>query len=233
MSGPLKLSSIEPVQVASVTDQVFDALYDRIVELELPPGTRMSEVEVARQMEISRQPVRDAFYRLSQLGFLRVRPQRATTVTPISARAVMEARFVRTAIEIETVRLAAKGMDSAARKTLRELIERQRAAIEAGDKNLFHALDDEFHKTICKIAGAEFAWSMIKDKKAHMDRARYLSLSFGATSALQDHISIMEALESGDEEAAGNHMRIHLSRIVDILDQIRSERGDAMVDNSY
>lgn len=232
MNETLTLDSVESVQPVSVTEQVFGVLYDRIVELELPPGTRLSEVEVARQMDISRQPVRDAFYRLSQLGFLRVRPQRATVVTPISARSVLEARFIRTAIEIETVRHAAQRIDAAGRQSLQDLIVRQRAAIGEGDKVLFHALDDEFHRTICEIAGAEFAWSLIRDKKAHMDRARYLSLSFGAHDAIEDHVLILEALEAGDEDAAASRMRVHLSRIIDILDQIRSERGDAMVDDT-
>lgn len=232
MSDALTLDFVERVPPVSMTDQVFEILYNRIVELDLPPGTRMSEVEVARQMEISRQPVRDAFYRLSQLGFLEVRPQRATVVTPISARAVLEARFIRTAIEMETARQAANRIDEAGRKTLRDLIGLQRAAIKAGDKIRFHALDDEFHKTICEIAGAGFAWAMIRDKKAHMDRARYLSLSFGASSALEDHLSIMEALEANDETVVADRMRVHLSRIVDILDQIKSERGVGMVDDS-
>ena len=140
MARPLNLQALEHIPSISVTDQVFDALYDRIVELDLRPGTRLSEVEVARQMEVSRQPVRDAFYRLSQLGFLLVRPQRPTTVTAISARAVLEARFIRTAIELETVRLATERLDEAGLSTLRGILDRQQEAIEAGHKIKFHAL---------------------------------------------------------------------------------------------
>ncbi|MCQ0986163.1 GntR family transcriptional regulator [Jiella marina] len=232
MARPFNLQALEYVPAVSVTDQVFDALYDRIVELDLRPGTRLSEVEVARQMEVSRQPVRDAFYRLSQLGFLLVRPQRPTTVTAISARAVLEARFMRTAIELETVRLATERLDEAGCSTLREILDRQQAAIEADHKIEFHALDDEFHKALCEIAGAGFVWSMIRDKKAHMDRARFLSLSSGAKNALADHLRIMEALEAGNAEAARERMREHLSRIVDILEQIKIERGEDMIDES-
>lgn len=75
-----------PAARPSVTDQVFDPLHDRIIELDLPPGTRLSEIEVAKQFGVSRQPVRDAFHRLSKLGFLSIRPQRATSVSQISGR---------------------------------------------------------------------------------------------------------------------------------------------------
>lgn len=102
MPRDLQLPLIEAVARPSVTDQIFDEMRRRILSLELPPGTKVSEVEVGKQMGVSRQPVRDAFYRLSQLGFLQIRPQRATTVSLISGEAVMRARFIRTAVEMET-----------------------------------------------------------------------------------------------------------------------------------
>lgn len=68
----------------SATEQVFQSLYAAVVTLKLLPGTKVSEAEVARQMDVSRQPVRDAFFRLSELGFLTIRPQRATLISRIS-----------------------------------------------------------------------------------------------------------------------------------------------------
>ena len=59
---------VETARPPTVSDQVFEALYRQVVTLELPPGTRLSEVEVAQAAGVSRQPVRDAFWRLSQLG---------------------------------------------------------------------------------------------------------------------------------------------------------------------
>ncbi len=104
----LQLQAIETKRAPSVTEQVFEELYQRVISLELPPGAKLSEVEVARHMGVSRQPVRDAFYRLSRLGLLTIRPQRATIVAPISERDVLQARFIRTAIEQETVQVAAR-----------------------------------------------------------------------------------------------------------------------------
>ena len=68
----------------------------------------------------------------------------------------------------------------------------------AGDRERFHALDDEFHRRICALAGHEFAWALIRENKAHMDRVRFLSLSFGAQAALDDHVAILD----GDPGAA-------------------------------
>ncbi len=89
-------------------------------------------------MGISRQPVRDAFWRLSKLGLVLVRPQRATVVTQISTTAVMQARFVRTAIEVETLRLAAGRFGAAEFAALDAILAEQAEAVRADARERFH-----------------------------------------------------------------------------------------------
>ncbi|KTF06834.1 GntR family transcriptional regulator, partial [marine sediment metagenome] len=125
---------------------------------------------------MSRQPVRDAFYRLSQLGFIQIRPQRATTVTPISTEAVMQAYFIRSALEQATMRVAALTLQPSDWDGLERLIDLQEAASREDRRSDFHALDDQFHRDICAAAGKEFVWNLVRDNKGHMDRARFLSL---------------------------------------------------------
>ncbi len=225
MAAQAELRSIEAIRTASITDLVFGELYGRVVSLDLPPGTRLSEVEVARQMGVSRQPVRDAFYRLSQLGFLEIRPQRATLVAPISGQAVLEARFLRTALEVETLRVACDRFDPEDIAALDELLASQRGAIDAGDKARFHALDDALHRTICDRSGLSFAWEVIQLQKAHMDRVRYLSLSFASEQAYSDHVEIVDAIRGRDAARAVAHMRVHLGRIEGLIEQIRTEHA--------
>ncbi len=209
------------VRPRTVTDQVFDLLYERVVNLALEPGARLSEAEVAAQMGISRQPVRDAFYRLSQMGFLLIRPQRATTVAPLSEEAVLQAYFIRRALEEACVREAAARLGPADFEALAQLIERQEAAVAADDRKAFHTLDDDFHREICERTGRGFVWSLVKENKGHMDRARFLSLSFGAAVALAEHRIILEALEARDGAAAAAAVHQHLSRIEGIMARLR------------
>ena len=220
----LEFRAIETKRTPSVTELVFDELYDRVITLDLPPGAKLSEVDVARRMGVSRQPVRDAFYRMSRLGLLTIRPQRATIVAPISERAVLEARFIRTAIELETVQEAAKRLEPRQLQRLHALVDRQEEAVQAGDRMRFHALDDEFHRMICEATDLPFAWTVIREHKAHMDRVRYLSLAFGAQSALDDHKAILAAIEAHDAQTAADAMREHLSRIHSIIATIRKDR---------
>nr|WP_272213809.1 GntR family transcriptional regulator [Marinicella sp. W31]MDC2879761.1 GntR family transcriptional regulator [Marinicella sp. W31] len=220
MVGKLNIGTLEQARQPTVTDLVYDHLYRQIIENELPPGSKLSEVEVARILGVSRQPVRDAFYRLSQQGFLLIRPQRATLVTHISKRAVMQAHFIRSALELATAEAAATCCNREDADILRTNLAEQSAAIRSGNKTGFHALDDGFHKQICALSGHSDAWILIRDHKAHMDRVRYLSLSFGAESALSEHAVILDAIEAHDVDAAVKAMRSHLSQIAKIVERI-------------
>ena len=206
------LRVIAPLDRPSVADQVFDALHEQVLSLDLPPGAKLSEADVARAMGVSRQPVRDAFYRLSKLGFLTIRPQRATTVSPISERAVMQARFIRTALEVETIRVACGALTNTDLAALDGILNQQKQAVDTADKLTFHALDDLLHKEICTRAGLGFAWDIIRENKAHMDRVRFLSLAFASQRAFDDHVMLLDALKARDADQAVRHMRDHLSR---------------------
>lgn len=220
------LPMLEPTIPRSVADQVFDLLYERIINLTLQPGSKLSEADVAAQLGVSRQPVRDAFYRLSQLGFIVIRPQRATLVTHISREATLQAYFIRRALEEAVMRQAAVDLTEDQLDALSALIEAQAAAMTADDKTRLHALDDRFHQDICQYAGLGFVWSLIRDIKGHMDRARYLSLSFNAPRVIEDHREILVALCERDAEKAAIASGRHLSRITSVIETIQSKQPE-------
>lgn len=221
---PAILPTLDDARPPSITDQVYEALYDRVVNLTLPPGARLSEAEVAAQMGVSRQPVRDAFYRLSQMGFVLIRPQRATTVTPISEQAVLQAYFIRCALEESCLRHATQRLSDQHLDALDALIARQDQAVRADDRSLFHALDDQFHHDICHYAGLGFVWALVKENKGHMDRARFLSLSYNGASAVREHRQILLALRQRDSDAVVAAIRHHLGQIEGIIARVRQER---------
>lgn len=224
-------SPLDALRGPSTTELVFEELYRRVVEFDLPPGTKLSEQEVARQMGISRQPVRDAFFRMSQLGLIQIQPQRATTVSLISEEAVLRANFVRTALETEIVEHAVKNLTDLQITELEGIVSRQRAAVAATDRLAFHALDEAFHQELCASAGHPYVWSIIRENKAHMDRVRLLSLGFNAANALADHERILEALRARDRACAVLEMRNHLSRILGLIEQIRAENPSMFAGN--
>lgn len=218
------LSKLEPFERPTVAEQVFDALQRRILTLELAPGTKLSEAEVSAQLGVSRQPVREAFKRLASQGFLLIRPQRSTMVSFISEAAVLKARFVRTALETHTCREACAVLKAEDFEALSKLIDGQEQAIERGDREGFHALDEAFHREICTRSGVGYAWDIIHDCKAHMDRIRLLSLSSESQQhAHAEHVAILKALRAHNAAASAAAMEQHLARITVLIDQIKAE----------
>lgn len=204
------------------SDVVFDELFGQITRLELLPGTKMSETDVAKAFGFSRQPVREAFTRLANLNLLLVRPQRATVVRPFSRRLIANARFLRAAVELEVVRAAALNRDKSADAALKANLRKQADAISAEDVSLFHDLDYQFHKLLCASAGQEFAFEIIAENKAQVDRLCMLALtSKEAMEVLfQDHQSLLRALFSGDAQAADQILRTHLDRLTPTIQAI-------------
>ena len=87
------------VQVSSVQEMVYRTLRDKIVSMELKPGTTISTQEIADSMSVSRTPVREAFIRLQREDLLDVTPQRSTVVSKINMDRVYQERFIREALD--------------------------------------------------------------------------------------------------------------------------------------
>ncbi len=206
---------------SGIAERVFQELHDRILSLDLPPGFRMSEAEIARDLGVSRQPVRDAFSRLSQMGFLDIRPQSGTAIRLISAAAVERGRFVRTALEAEAIRRATECLKPEDIDALEQIVESQSCAAARDDYAQFHALDDLMHREICTMAGLGYVWELIRPQKAHMDRVRFLTLDIGSFQALEEHRAILDALRTGGADIAEERMRQHLSHITRLVEKAR------------
>ncbi|WP_205737883.1 GntR family transcriptional regulator [Granulosicoccus antarcticus] len=206
--------------------QVYELLKKGIVQAQFKPGDRASEVEISRQLEVSRQPVREAFLRLQAGGLLDIRPQRGTFVQKISVKAVLDARFLREAIESDIVALVAVSRKAAVIAELKKQIKAQRKVAKA-DPVSFMKLDDLFHRTLAEAAEKSSAWQFIEDLKTQMDRVRFLSFNhFHVEQLIAQHVSIVDAIESGSSTDAVRYIRNHLREILKSLPMISHEHPD-------
>lgn len=196
-------------------DVVFDHLQKAIATLELRPGDKISEADIAAQFGVSRQPVRDAFSRLQNLDLLVIRPQKATEVKRFSLREITKSRFVRASVEAEVLRRAARSVTPDGGKALDALLAKQAVVVESGDYEEFGRLDYAFHQELCKIAGVDFAFEVIAFEKASVDRLCMLSLAKEdrMPQLLEDHHAIANSIKAGDEAGAVEAGMLHLSRL--------------------
>lgn len=222
------LNPIRPDGPEPVAKRVFRELRNAIVTMAVRPGQALSEKEIADRFGISRQPVREAFIKLSEAGLLSIRPQRGTYVVKISARQVYDVRFVREAVEVAVVRKAAQELPGSAIRALRTTVTEQRkvAADERPDR--FFPLDESFHRGLALGVGCDYAWRLIEDMKAQMDRVRYLSLPEATplTRLIDQHEAIVDAVAAHDPARAEAAMRTHLSEILTSLPELAERFPD-------
>src|SRR6478736_8937719 len=126
----MNLDSLKIETGETAAAQVERDLREAIIKLELAPGTRLSEQDIATRMGVSRQPVREALIALGKSKLVEIRPNRGTVVVRISARQMMEARFVREAIEVAVARRASESFDGWTRRRVDTILSRQKAAEE-------------------------------------------------------------------------------------------------------
>ena len=210
--------SIDPT--ATISPQVWKLLRHRIVNNDLPPGHKLSEGEIAKELGVSRQPVREAFIKLAGEGFVMIRPQRSTLVREIDVETVLQLRFVREAVEADIVSTLAEDPDPSLVKDLRAELKRQRS-IRKGDPQAFYRADQDFHRILMEAAGKGVAWKYIDEINGQMDRVRVLSYGiFPIEALIEQHADIVEKIAVGTQGGANLAMRNHLNEMLRTLPEI-------------
>nr|WP_255575431.1 GntR family transcriptional regulator [Caldovatus aquaticus] len=179
------------------------------------PGDRLVEAEIARDLGISRVPVREALRLLESQGIVVSTPYKGMRLMQVTNRGVAELMRVRLALETLALREAlGSGLPEEARAALRQAIERHRAAAE-GDAAAAVAADEAFHGELCRASGNATlcaVWHSL---------GRQLAVLWGLSAPHRDpaeiareHEALLEALAAGDalraEALLGEHIGWHL-----------------------
>ena len=144
-----------------------------------------------------------------------------------SLERVEHARFIRLAVELEVITQACAVWDAANADILQKNIELQRQALVTEPKQ-FHSLDFQFHKEICELGGCPRAIDAIAECRQKIDRLCTLSLAreSEATTLLEDHIALADALRTKSVERALAITRQHLGRLDSTIEEIHLTHAD-------
>jgi DNA-binding GntR family transcriptional regulator len=216
----------------STADIIFGQLRDEIMSLEILPGTKLSEAEVAAKFGVSRQPVREALNLLSSEDLVTIQPQKATRVRQFSSAKIATARFVRRAIEVEVLKSACENWSDVCRPGLERCLAAQDRAVKNHDTKEFHALDEEFHALLTEAGQVPFAFEGIKAQKAYVDRICVLSLKNAdeMTDLVRDHRLIFNCVSQKDAAGAEAALRVHLARIEKTIEAVRQANSEYFED---
>ncbi|WP_244539671.1 GntR family transcriptional regulator [Methylobacterium sp. 174MFSha1.1] len=209
MSQPVGL----PVLAESdLVRQVARRLTDAIVQGRLAPGAKVAEAAVARELGISRAPVREAARLLESQGLLRASPRRGFFVRELSAQDVDELYDLRLCVERHAAVEAARRLTPAIRDGLRRQLALMRDLARHDDPALIVEADYEFHRLICAASGNGRLLRLFDGL------ASELRIVIGLIGRLYDdpeeiartHEPVLEAIEAGHPERIVAHVDYHL-----------------------
>ncbi|MCL2832586.1 MAG: GntR family transcriptional regulator [Treponema sp.] len=184
----------------SVQNSVYNALRESIINLNLAPGTAISEKEISLKFSVSRTPVREAFIHLSKEGLIRVIPQKETQVSLIDLARVEQEFFMRKSLETAVQEPFLENATAERFGELEKLLDLQTQALEKNSAIDFIKYDDTFHKTFFEGAGQNLCWEIISSMSGHYYRVRMLIVRISgiAEEKIQCHRNILDALKNHD-----------------------------------
>lgn len=207
----------EPPAAEPANEVAYAYVKERILSNELNGGDLTSEGEIARELALSRTPVREAFLRLEAEGWMRLFPKRGALIVPIAPGEAAEVTAARTLLE--SYGAAAIGQrDGREREQiverLRDLIAEQRHALAQDDLTRYAKLDAEFHHTITDSADNSILTGFavtLRERQQRMVAAITRSTQ-QASTFVADHERLVDLLAAADTSGFTNALTEHLQR---------------------
>ncbi len=186
---------------------------ENIVRLELAPGSKVSESEIAAGLGLSRTPVREALQELSRERIVEIYPQRGSIIALVDYTLVDEARFMRQCLECGVADVLAQRAGTMDFSSLRENLELQEYYLHSGNLEKLLELDNQFHQELYRLAGYENCYRMMAGMYLHFDRVRWMATkTVDQEPNVEDHRAIYQAIIQGNSQEAAKAVREHLMR---------------------
>jgi DNA-binding GntR family transcriptional regulator len=188
----------------------YGALLDMILRGTIAPGELVTERQIAARLGMSRTPVREAVRRLEGEGTLERQRDGALIVRPYSMEEFLQALAVRRLLEGEAARLAAGKMAPAVLAAARDRTERLR---RDGLAETARQDDRDFHAAIAEASGNPVLATTISDLRKRTAMFRLGRLPERVDQVCDEHLTILDALASGNGEAARAAMQSHIDNV--------------------
>jgi len=201
---------LEPLQLQSTPALIADRLRSEILEGRFPPHTQLAEVELARQLQVSRGPIREAMQRLIQEGLLRAERNRGVFVVELGLDDARDVYLARGVIERAAAAIVAKERPEAALAELEEIVDRIAASVGAWSELIGHDL--AFHQTLVEAAGSPRLSRMFRTliAETRLCLIRLEPFYQEGTEVVGEHQAIIEALRSGNRRRVDGLLQTHM-----------------------
>jgi DNA-binding GntR family transcriptional regulator len=207
-----KVLEISPVAYSSLTETVYRAIKEKILNHEIPMGARIRDEELAEQLGVSRTPIREALRALIRDGLVEVVPRSRTRVRNPTEQDIIEIFDLRIELESLAARKSAERIPTAQLQHLRQLHEAAEEQLRQGSTHLALEFDREMHRVIIDNCGNERLRLMMATINDSVTFFRNLGARTPAHRGFNyRHREIMRALTREDGEAAARALAEHIA----------------------
>jgi len=211
-------------QASSQSELAYQRILERIVRLEMPPGSVVNETQLRAELGIGRTPIREALQRLGRENLVRSIPHRGTFVTDVNITDLARITEVRIVLEAHAARLAAEKLSGADRAAMERVLELVGGPLT--DQRELMRLDQVVHRTVYRAARNPFLEATLERYFNLSLRLWYLVLDHGVRlrQAVDEHVELVHAILAGDGDRAETVMRKHVMGFEREISKVLVER---------
>jgi DNA-binding GntR family transcriptional regulator len=210
-------AGVPNLSVSTYKRAAYLAIRDMIVELEIPPGTRLVENDLATRLNVSKTPVREAIGLLEADGLIDIAPYRGATVRWLSTLEMQEQRFLIDAIELPAFPLVVERITKATVSELGKVIRQMKRARTKNDGPAFRRLTASTHEMLFRPVGYprldRFIGILIGPVGLRYDRVFVDNFPDTFDLMLELAVGRFEHIREGDAEGAAEHVRRYRNEI--------------------
>jgi len=225
-TNPRITANLGPLpQAETLSDRTAELLRERILAGDFGMGERLVEASIARQLRISRGPVREALGRLRAEGLVREEPRRGSFVVDLTVEDLREIYELRAAIEGRAARRIIEEQNLDALAELRGVLSQLRRAADEGDRDRFTRLDLSFHERLCLLSGngrlhsVFVGYASVLGLLFKFELTKIYTTQASLEELYGEHEELLGAIESLDarraEEACDDHLDRARERLIE------------------
>ncbi|MBO9467311.1 GntR family transcriptional regulator [Tropicibacter sp. R15_0] len=196
-----------------LSERIAENIEEMIFDGDFEDGERLSEVQLAEKLNVSRTPLREAFQRLSQTGLVELVPRRGAFVREPGPIELSEMFEVMSVLEATCCELAAQRISDEALGELEEANQRCQEAIDAGQADAYYLANERFHQIIYRQSGNGFLEkeALRLQKRLRPFRRIQLRLRGRLQQSMAEHRVILDALGAADSQTAAQAVKDHVA----------------------
>lgn len=201
----------------SLRGRVFNYIRDGILEGRYKENEELRENNIAKELGVSRTPVREALRQLELEGLVSIIPNKGAHVTGISEKDVKDIYMIRSYLEGLCARMACENITNDVLEALEEVVYLSEFHAKKGHYEQVVELDNKFHECIYNASESKILKHMLSDCHRYVKRARRSSLSTGgrAEQSNTEHMAILEAFRQKDAKKAEMLAKQHISNTIE------------------